>query len=215
MSELGDINALILDVLDSPRKAQWHWPSYYLLYVDLDRLDNLLARVKYVFELSFGALGEPQTVAERVADDNALFALLDNQQKAVINGLFQMYRYTGPNPADPAAHKRLGAHVHPKSGWYQTFMDEYRSGVVAADSNTLRRVALPIDQAATGVRIDNIAAGCMLRRQVFDTSTRDGKSALAHATGEVRKQIGKVLDPMKAFLAAHCTVPDLLHPFSR
>lgn len=51
--ELADLHALILDVLDSPRKAQWHWPSFYLLYVDMDRLARVLTRVGYMFALAF------------------------------------------------------------------------------------------------------------------------------------------------------------------
>lgn len=214
LSELGDINAFILDVLDSPRNSQWHWPSYYLLYVDVDRLAGLLVRAKDLFEPPFRQLGEPPAVEEFVADTNELFALLDRQQKAVIGWLFQMYRYTGVNPADPAAHGRLGAHVHPKSGWNQIFMSDFRSGVVTTDGSTLQRVALPIDPGAANERIDNMTADCMLRQQAFDISSPAAKAALARVTDEVRLRLGEVLGTMTTFLAANCTVADLLYPCS-
>lgn len=214
LSELGDINAFILDVLESPRKSQWHWPSYYLLYVDVDRLAGLLMRAQHLFEAPFQQFGEPPTVEESVAEANELFALLDRQQKAVVLWLFQMYRYTGVNPADPTAHGRLGAHVHPKSGWYQTFMSDFRSGLVITDGSTLQRVALPIDSGTAGERIDNMTAGCMLRQQAFDIGNPAARAALVRATDEVRSRLGEVLGTMTTFLAANCTVADLLHPCS-
>jgi hypothetical protein len=214
LSELGDINAFILDALNSPRKAQWHWPSYYLLYVDVDRLASLLVRVKYLFRPPFEQPGEPPAAEERVADANELFAQIDRLQKAVVQWLFQMYRYTDANPADPAGHRRLGAHVHPKSGWYQTFMSDFCSGVLAADGNTLQRVALPIDAGTVGERIDNITARCMLRQQVFDLGSPAAREALAHATDEAQSRLGRVIGTMTAFLAANCDIADLLHPCS-
>jgi hypothetical protein len=214
LSELGDINAFILDVLNSPRKAQWHWPSYYLLYVDVDRLAGLLVRVRHLFEPPFEGFGEQATTEEFVESGNELFDLLDKQQKAVIRWLFQMVRYTRPNATDPAAHERLKAHVHPKSGWYQTFMGEYRAGVLAADGKVLQRTALPIVQGATGERIDDITARCMLRQQSFDISTPAARLALAQTTDELQVRLGKVSAAMTAFLLANCTLSDLLHPYS-
>lgn len=215
LSDLGDINAFILDALNSPRKAQWHWPSYYLLYVDADRLVGLLVRVGDLFKPPFGQPGG-QPAAERwTADANDLFAQIDRQQKAIVRWLFQMYRYTDANPADPAAHRRLGAHVHPKSGWYQTFMSDFCSGVVTADAKTLQRVVLQTDPGTIGGQIDNVTAGCMLRRQVFDLATPATREALAHATYDARCRLGKILATMTAFLAANCSIADLLHPGSR
>lgn len=214
LAELGDINAFILDVLDSPRKAQWHWPSYYLFYVDVDRLAGLLERAKYLFDPSFQQFGEPPAVEEFVVAANELFALLDGQQKAVVRWLFQMYRYTGINLAAPAAHGRLGAHVNPKSGWYQTFMSDFRSGVVTTDGSTLQRVALPINPGAAGEPIDNMTAGCMLRRQAFDIGSPAVRAALVRATAEVRSRLGEVMGTMTTCLAANCSMADLLHPCS-
>ena len=214
LSELGGISALILDVLDCPRKAQWHWPSCYLLYVDLDRLDGLLVQVQYMLQPPFDSIGEQPPLDERVRDDNALFEQLDTQLKAIVTRLFPMYRSTGANPANPAARERLGAHLHPKSGWYQTFLDEYCSGAVTRDGDTLQRVALPIDPTAAGEHIDNTSARCMLRHQSFDLSTPTARSSLAHATAEVRTRLRNVLAAMTAYLAANCTMTDLLHPRS-
>ena len=214
LSELPDYAGLILDVLDSPRKSSWHWPSYYLLYVYVDRLAGMLARVRYVFEPPFAGFGESITLKERTADANTLFALLDKQQKAIMNWLFQMYRYSRADPDNPATHKRLGAHVHPKSGWYQTFMREYRSGLVTVDGASLQRVALAIDPAAADERIDQVTACCLLRHQSFDMGTPAATAALAQATDEAAKRLGKVQARMTAFLTDHCTLADLLHPCS-
>jgi hypothetical protein len=214
LAELGDINAFILNVLDSPRKAQWRWTSFYRLYIDVDRLAGLLVRVNRIFRPPFEEFGGVPAVEELVASHNELFAMLDEQQKTVVQWLFQMYRYTGSNPTYPAVHESLKAHVHPKSGWYQTFMSEYRSGVLAADGNMLRRTVLPIDPGATSVPIDGTTAMCMLRQQSFDISTPAARLALARATDEVQSRLGKVGAAMTAFLAANCTLSDLLHPCS-
>jgi hypothetical protein len=214
LSELADLHAMILDVLDSPRKAQWHWPSFYLLYVDMDRLAGVLTRVEYMFVPPFSRSTESLRDEEGVADDNALFALLDRQQKEILGWLFKMYRYTGASSMNPAAHARLGAHVHPKSGWYQTFMRDYRSGIVTPDGTALHRVALPVNVGGTSERINDITASCMLRRQSFDMSTPAARAALGHATDEARSRLGMVQAAMTAFLTAHCTLSDLLHPCS-
>lgn len=214
LSELADITNFIVDVLDSPKKSAWHWPSYYLLYVDVDRLSRLLVRLRYGFEPPSAVFDEPSDLEERVADDNALFALIDKRQRAVVSWLFQMYRRTAANPADPKAHKRLGAHVHPKSGWYEVFMREYCSGVVSNDGNTLQCVVLPIDRSAEAQRIDDITADCMLRHQSFDISKPSARAAMAQATGEALSRLGKVQAAMTCDLSKHCTIADLLHPCS-
>lgn len=214
LSELADMHDLILDVLNSPRKAQWHWPSYYLFYVDMDRLAGLLTRVGYVFEPPLAHCAEAPPHAKRVANDNALFTLLDRQQKEIVGWLFKMCRYVEASPVNPAVHARLSAHVHPKSGWYQTFMRDYRSGIVTADGTALHRVALPVDVDVAGERIDSITASCMLRRQSFDISTPAARAALGRATDEARSRLGTVQAAMTEFLTAHCTLSDLLHPCS-
>lgn len=214
LTELADLHAMILGVLDSPRKAHWHWPSFYLLYVDMDRLGGLLTRVKHALEPPFAHLGKQPAFEENVEDVNALFALLDKKQKAILGWLFQMYRYTGTSPMNPEARSRLGAHVHPKSGWYQTFVREYRSGIVTTDGNTLQRIALPVDPGALHAQIDHSSASCMLRHQSFDISTPTARAALSHATDVALSRLGMVQAAMTAFLKAHCRLEDLLHPCS-
>lgn len=107
-----------------------------------------------------------------------------------------------------------GAHVHPKSGWYQTFVRDYRSGIVTPDGTTLHRVALSVDVGAASERIDDITARCMLRRQSFETSTPEARAALERATDEAQSRLGIVQAAMTEFLSADCTLPDLLHPCS-
>lgn len=36
--EIRDIDSMILDMISTPKTEMWHWPSYYLFYVDVDRL---------------------------------------------------------------------------------------------------------------------------------------------------------------------------------
>jgi len=214
LAEVGDINIFIEDVLACPRKWNLHWPSFYLMYVEVDRLLGSVARLRDHFASPFAAVGEPPTPNELAEDANAVFTQLTMQQKTIVRWLFQMARYTKPDEADPGLHRRLEAHVHPKSGWHQVFMDEYRSGVVSADGKTLMRTVLPVDPGAVCERIDHISAGCMIRHQQFDLGEHGMPEALALAAGRVASRIGKVASAMQAHLVGNCTIRDLMHPSS-
>jgi hypothetical protein len=215
LGEIVDIDAFITDVIDCSRKSSWHWPSFYLAYVEVDRILGLLTRVGHHFESPFAALGEPLTAEESAQGANELFAQLTRHQKAVVRWLFQMARTTSPGVDDPAPHRRLEAHVHPKSGWYQTFMDEYRCGVVSADGKTLARTVLPVAPVADCERIDHISASCMLRHQQFDLGAPVLAGALAHAAHEAGRRLGKIAGAMNTHLVENCTIHDLMYPSSR
>ena len=214
LAEFGDINPLITDALACPKRSSWHWPSFYLMYVEVDHMLGLLTRVGYHFESPVGGLGEPPDPAEAAESANQLFRQLDSRQKAVVRWLFQLSRYTQPDPGNPAPHQRLQAHVHPKSGWHQVFMNEYRSGVVSADGKSLTRTVLPAEPSPSGERIDHISAGCMLRRQAFDLGAPGMEKALAHAACEAAGRLGKIAHAMHLHLVENCTIHDLMHPSS-
>jgi hypothetical protein len=49
LSEVYEINSFIDDIISCPRKSGWHWPSFYLLYVDVDRLATTLTKTERFF----------------------------------------------------------------------------------------------------------------------------------------------------------------------
>jgi hypothetical protein len=217
LSELGDINCFIAELLDCPARqdSSWHWPSFYMLYVEVDRLSMLLSRVGYLFDPPLTSFGGVPTPEEYARDANGLFASIDKQQKTIVRSLYQLYRAVRPTAEQVPLHDGVGAHVHPKSGWYQTFMQCYRSGEVTSDAKMLSRTALPIDHGTSREHIDFMTAECMLRRQSFDIGTPEERHALAQATQVAQCRIGHVVKLMGDYLVAHCRIEDLRYPSSR
>lgn len=214
LDEIVDINAFITDAIACSKRSSWHWPSFYLMYVEVDRLLGLITRVGYHFESPSAGFGEPPTTAESADDANVLFAQLARHQKAVVRWLFQMSRYTRPSEDNPALHRRLDAHVHPKSGWTQVFMQDYQAGVISTDGKTLTRTVLPAARAPCAERIDHISAACMLQHQQFDLGAPGMEKALAQAAHHAASRLGKIAAAMHGHLVEHCTIHDLMHPSS-
>ena len=201
-------------MLDCPHKPGWHCPSFYLLYVDVDRLSMLLMRLHCLLALPITGLDDP-SLKDVAEDVHGLLQEVSQRQKAIVGKLWQMYRATAPTLARQALHDRVGAHIPPKSGWYQTFMQHYGANQVANNSSILMHTALPIDTRPSGERVDFNTAECMLRWQAFDISTSQARLSLACAIEAARERVGGVLARMGEHLLAHCRIEDLLHPSSR
>lgn len=175
----------------------------------------LLVRTRFLFEPPCAGIGAAPTTEEYVTSANELFALLTRQQRTIIDWLWHMWRNNRGVTTHSAAHQRLGAHVHPKSGWYQTFMDKYCSGFLSADGVTLLRTILPADAGSSPEHIPLAMANCMICLQSFDLGTHEARRSLAHATTEAEIRIGRSLAAMQMLLVEHCTINDLIHPTSR
>jgi hypothetical protein len=215
MCEVADLAGFIDDVLAMPRGGRWHWPSYYLFYAEVDRLQGLLMRTRWLFEPPFVSLGEPPTAQEDADSANELFAQLGQRQQAIVDWLSQMWRNTRTVTEHTAVHERLEAHFHPKSGWYQLFRERHCVGQVSADGATLERAVLGIDAGSSRDHISYSSAEWMIRHQSFDLHAPGTKAALAHATEHSERRLGRTLAAMGTLLVGHCTIEDLLHPSSR
>lgn len=215
LCEVADLASFIDDVLVMPRGSRWHWPTYYLFYVEVDRLQGLLIRTRLLFETPCVELGEPSAGREEVDGANQLFAQLDQRQQAVVDWLSQMLRNTRIATGPAAAHERLEAHFHPKSGWYQLFRQRHSVGRVSADGAMLERAVLGIDTGSSRGHISYSSAESMIRHQSFDLHAPGIKAALMHAAEHAEWRLGQTLTAMAALLAGHCTIEDLLHPSLR
>lgn len=215
LAETGDIAGLIADLLDCGKGPGWHWPSFYLLYVELDRLSMLLMRMGHLLGASDGPGDGPHAMAEYAHNASDLLAMIERRQKTIVGSLWQLHRATRPAPEQQVRHDRVGAHVHPKSGWYQAYMRDQSSSAARADARALVRIVLPVDRAAGGERIDAVSAECMLARQSFDIGTAQARLALAQANDAAARRVGALLALMGAQLRMHCRIEDLLHPSSR
>lgn len=215
LCEVADLAGFIDDVLAMPRGSRWHWPSYYLFYVEVDRLAGLLMRIRWQFDSPCPGLAEPSSAQEDADSANALFALLGKCQRALVDGLSHMSRNTRTATGNTAAQARLEAHVRPKSGWYQLFRERHCAGRMSADGLDLQRAVLGADAGSSRHHIAYQAAECMLRHQSFDLAQPGARAALAQAAGQAEARLGRTLAAMGTLLVAHCTIENLRYPSSR
>jgi hypothetical protein len=215
MCEVADLAGFVDDVLAMPRGSRWHWSSYYLFYVEVDRLTGLLTRTRWLFESPFPSLREAPTTQEEADSANALFAEIDKCQQAIVDWLSHMLRNTRTGTERTAARDRMEAHFHPKSGWYQLFMKRHCAGRMSADGTTLERTVLGVDAGSSPAHISYPGAECMLRHQSFDLGAPGTKAALAHAAEHAGTRLGQTLGAMGSLLVGHCMIEDLRYPSSR
>jgi hypothetical protein len=214
LAEVHEINSFIDDIISCPRKSDWHWPSFYLLYVDVDSLAMALMRAEHFFRFALLDSSIPTAIDELVGDANAVLGEVGRRQKAIFPWFYRMSRRIVYSAEDTVLRARLDAHVHPKSGWYQEFFAEYDAGTLSVDGKTLTRTVLPILAEPPYERVDNFTASCMLRRETFDFSTPEEQTALAQGTKQAAVRLGQISARMHAYLLAHCKLEDLLYPSS-
>jgi hypothetical protein len=214
LSEVHEISGFIDDIIACPRKTGWHWPSFYLLYVDVDRLAVTLVRTEHFFAPPLTGLWAPAGMDERVDTGNAVLDELGKRQKAIFGWFHRMSRQVHYGGADTMRRARLDAHIHPKSGWYQVFFAEYDAGSLAEDGKTLTRTVLPVLAEPPYERVDHVTASCLLRRQAFALGTPEEDMALADASRQAAERVGETAARMQAYLREHCTLEDLLYPCS-
>ena len=219
LCELRDLHQLILALLASPDKARWHWPSYYLLYVDMDRMAWRIRRTRTVFAdeplfESMSAFAQaPRSAAEEAEAIDDAFAELGKAQRSIVAWLWHASRNTMTVIEDKRLRQQMRAHFHPKSEWYRTFRSDYCPGRVSADGRTLERTILKLDPEPPD-RVDGIGEKSLYVRQYFDISTEPARSLLAHAIGRVEEEHARVGRAMADFFLAHCSIEQLLHPSS-
>lgn len=206
LREVRDLHRFILALIASPDTTRWHWPSYYLLYVDMDRMAWRLRRTRTVFA------DEPLCDTEAGAVDDA-FADLGKVQGSIVDRLWHIARNTLTVIEDKRLRQQLRAHLHPKSEWYQVFRSGYCPGRVSADGTTLERSILTIDPEPPE-RIHDLDAKQLHVRQSFDIGTDAARTLLACALGKVEQEHAAVTRAMADFFLAHCAIEQLLHPTS-
>jgi hypothetical protein len=214
LREISDINLFILDLIASPRRTTWHWPSYYLLYVDADRMGWLIQQAGNLVGSPLEGVGNPHRVEQRVEGTNEFFDTLRKRQESIVQWLWPLARHTNLQVEHSASRERLHAHVHPKSDWYETFMRDFCPGRVSLDGLVLERTVLLTDPATECDRFSHVDGRGLLQRQSFDLSTGQARLALSRAVCNAGIEHGKVCRAMKDFFIEHCAITDLVHPAS-
>ncbi|QOL48498.1 hypothetical protein [Massilia litorea] len=219
LREVRDLHQFILALLASPDKTRWHWPSYYLLYVDMDRMAWRLRGTRTVFadEPLFGkaagfAAGPRPVAGQAEAVDDA-FADLGKAQGSIVGRLWHMSRNTLTVIEDKQLRQRMRAHLHPKSEWYQVFRSDYCPGRVSADGRTLERSILKTDPEPPD-RIHDLGETNLHVHQTFDIGTDAARNLLAQAVARVEDEHARVSRAMADCFLAHCSLEALLHPSS-
>jgi hypothetical protein len=203
------IDSLMLDALSSKKKPQWRWEDYYPFYLELDWVTGQIARLGQLLSAADEcSVGKPtQAWRGRV---NAVLEALGTRHKALLGWLARMCRSTLPQPGDSIPHDRLYAHVHPKSGWYQVWIDTCFPWQICAVGTTLEACALPIDQTSTRTHVSRIDAEALVRRQRFDIGTADARIALGQDIQRAEVCVRATARRLQTCLVENCVLDDLL-----
>jgi hypothetical protein len=215
LDEVRAVHGWVRELVATPHTVRWHWPTFYLLYVDLDQLSGLLERIAASLEPEPLALpgSEAQALSRRERADwvEEACAPLGAALASLIHRLWGVSRDTLCHLEDAALRERLRAHLQPKSEWYQAFRSDYAPGRATPDGAVLERNVLVADPAPRG-RIHD--PGPLLRHQRFDIGTQGARAALAQAVRDVGAEQAEVWKTMKELLLAHCRIEDLVYPSS-
>jgi len=213
LREVQDLDNLLLHLVTSTPPAAWHWPSLYMLYVDIDRMAWQIAALHRCFAQPLQEQ-ERCTLADQVEGFNAQFAALDARARAIVHGLWHVSRSIDRTAGNEAALLRLKAHVHPKSAWYQALTSGGRGPGVSADGKVLERTVLLADPD-TRVRIDDLEGRQLVQCQRFDLSSAAAMATLSAAVRDAETAHAQLNRALSSCFATHCTIADLLHPCSR
>jgi hypothetical protein len=208
--EIRDTDSMLLDLIANAPSDMWHWPSYYLLYVEVDRLWWLLQDTQY--SIAHPLIDtDPLEIAERIALINDNFSQIGQRQCAIIDWLSLLLRHMHVEKEDLTC--RLRAHIQPKSDWYQGFHQRYCAGRISGDGKTLTRTIFLFDPQARH-RIYDLAAIALEQEQVFDLSTAQSREDLGTAVSNTQRLHAQALSAMLDFFVRHCTIEALAHPTS-
>jgi hypothetical protein len=208
--EIRDTDSMLLDLIANEPSDMWHWPSYYLLYVEVDRLWWLLKDTQY--SIAHPMIDtDPLEIAERIVLINNNFSQMGRRQRAIIDWLSLLSRHMHVEKED--LRRRLHAHVQPKSDWYQGFHQRYCAGRMSGDGKTLTRNIFLFDPHARN-RIYDLSATALEQAQVFDLSTAQSRVDLGTAVSNTQRLHARTQSTMLDFFVRHCTIEALAHPTS-
>ncbi|MFN3789271.1 hypothetical protein [Massilia sp.] len=212
--EIRELDELLLQLVASPDAVDWHWPGYYQLYVQVDRMGWSIQSAARAVGHTSSIIADAIPDGTHVAAANAALDALGKNYMAVLGWLWQHARGMSSVIKEPRLKAILRAHLHPKSGWYQACFAQYCAGRISPDGARLERTILLLEPSPPE-RIDQaVDETYLLRRQLFDIGAEDKRRALALASDEVQDMHARATDAMRRHLLAHCHIGDLAHPSS-
>jgi hypothetical protein len=206
--ELRDLDGIIVDLVAAQKGGMWHWPAYYLMLVEADRLGWLLRDAAANLQHPIHDEDATQT-ADNVALVTAQFGDIGARVVTIVNALRHLSGQLAPEENPLKA--RMRAHVQFKSAWRDAFDERYNAGTVTSDGHVLERTVLVFDATATRRITDETS---LVREQRFDLSTDQARAALHTAATEARRTHSATLSAMTTYFLADCTIEALAHPCS-
>lgn len=210
--EIRELDALLLELVATPERVSWHWPTFYRLYLELDNIAwrlNSAGRTVLQWPIPM----DDAILHQTSATDAQYFGSLGKSYKACIGLLWQIGCDTLSRINDKDLRFRIRAHVHPKSGWYQAVISRYQAGTLSKDATTLERT-IWVMEPQSQERIDPPYEEFLQHQQSFDLHDESTRIALASAVQATATLHGQVQRAFGAHLVAHCKIEDLLHPSS-
>ncbi len=215
LCELRELDTHIQQLLASPSTVCWHWPSYYLLYVDIDRMAAALHRIGTALGARAGAaLPLAPFDAKDARSVDGMFMTYAQLYKSLLRHVWQITRGHSSVVHDKRLRKVLGAHLHPKSAWYRELQVRYQAGQLVLDPEQLGRVILLMDPSTTEDRIDDTDTTRFVQHQLFDLGTHEARHALVQSVRDTEQLHSELNRKMTAFFKQHCSIDALLHPCS-
>lgn len=209
--EIGEIHDLVGEIVQSDLTQIRHWPTYYLLYVDVDRLgwDIDFAGRSLAGSLSLTESPDQEETNEAVAHG---FGRLQVRVRAIVSWLERWASHSMLiRIGDDGLKHRLHSHFRLKSQWRDMFLQDYCAGKLSNDGKVLERSVLFLDPQPT-YRMFDVHEKGLLQRQRFDIAA--DRAALADASRQLQRRIGTVQAAMMRRLSEQCKIADLLHPSS-
>lgn len=209
--ELGQIHELIREIASSDRTSIRHWPTFYLLYTEVDRIGWDIGSVGRCVTEPLTGHAEPCDT-DRAEAAACCCARLHKRVKT-IGGWLERWASSSLliTIGDDDLKDRLHSHFRLKSAWRDLFMEKYCAGRIMQDGMVLERTVLLL-HAQPGYRMQGVHESDLLHYQRFDLAS--GSAALAKAVTRVQGLVGTAQAAMMRRFTEQCRIEDLLHPSS-
>lgn len=210
--ELTDLGNLIFSMLTGAHVAVKRWPTYYMVYVEFDRLCREIHQTTAYLARGF-IEPDGKVSSERIEGVNACLFRVDGHLRTLVDLLARIERHGLVSHGKPALKKIVDQHFSPRSTWYPAFQENYCSGRVSRDGRVLQRHVLFVDPYPAFGVID-IGAG-LVERQTFELVSEQSRILLGRTAQSVQARLNQVYAALGDFFVDRCpSVSELLHPWT-
>lgn len=210
--ELTDLGNLIFSMLTGAHITVKRWPTYYMVYVEFDRLCREIHQTTGY--LARGFIEPDGTVSsDRIEGINACLFRVGGHLRTLVDLLARIECHGLVSHGKPALKKIVEQHFSPKSIWYPAFQENYCSGRVSRDGRVLQRHVLFVNPYPPSGAID-IGAD-LVEPQTFELVSEQSRIHLGRTARSVQARLNQVYAALGDFFVDRCpSVSELLHPWT-